>query len=787
MTDIAFEREALALFEDIFGLPPEERAAALAWLTDGREPLRARVEALIAAHEAGRVQTGGVAEVFDDAPVPERLGGYRLGERIGRGGMGAVYHAHRDRGDFDHEAAIKIVRPGPGSDLLIERFRGERSLLARLIHPNIAQLYDGGETEDGAPWFLMERVDGISLDRWKVERTPDRAERVRIFGEICAAVSFAHRNLVVHRDLTPSNILVTPEGHVKLIDFGIARPPQDDDAGREAASIGSLSLTPGFAAPERMSGAPVTTAGDIFSLGRLAERLFAQEMAEPDLRAIVLRAAASDPADRYPSADALLADVRAWERGMPVEAVGGGRGYAIRRFISRHRGAVTAATAGLLLLVAALAVVLAAYAQAEQARKAEQARFDELRSLAGYMLFDLDGRMRRVAGATEARANLTERAQSYLSALAASAQADPGLRLEAAQGFNQLARIQGLPTEPNLGLREEARANLRRAQDLLMSLPADDPARAVAISRTYAYRAMIELHGDANQEAAARSLDAAFAALGSVPDARRNVDWAMALANARHAKVELLLLSGRIDEMAPLAEEIERGVDAWPASERNSPAAKFERAYADFVRGQARNVAGSPAEALPFLQAGERQLVQLDMQSPNDPIVLNALAWLAYEGYNAGTEANPAESARFLALARRTVDRLLALEANDRSLQSLAINVRQSQAELLSAQRRFAAAIALQRDVLNGRRAVARRDHDVRAFSRLGISELILGNIAVNSGDRALACASNQAAAQAFSSARRIGPLLGRSEYFERHAVENVAICAAGRMPRQVA
>lgn len=120
-------------------------------------------------------------------------------------------------------------------------------------------------------------------------------------------------------------------------------------------------------------------------------------------------------------------------------------------------------------------------------------------------------------------------------------------------------------------------------------------------------------------------------------------------------------------------------------------------------------------------------------------------------------------------------------------MQSLAINVRQSQAELLSAQRRFAEAIALQRDVLNGRRAVARRDHDVRAFSRLGISELILGNIAVNSGDRALACASNQAAAQAFSSARRIGPLLGRSEYFERHAVENVAICAAGRMPRQVA
>ncbi len=297
---------------------------------------------------------------------------------------------------------------------------------------------------------------------------------------------------------------------------------------------------------------------------------------------------------------------------------------------------------------------------------------------------------------------------------------------------------------------------------------------------------MIELHGDANQDGAARSLDAAFAALNSIPEGQRGADWATALANARHAKVDLLLLSGRIDEMAPLAEEIERGVDAWPASERNSPAAKFERAYADFVRGQARNVAGSPAEALPFLQAGERQLVQLDAQSPNDPIVLNALAWLAYEGYNAGTEANPAESARFLALARRTVDRLLALEANDRSLQSLAINVRQSQAELLGAQGRFTEAIALQQEVLNGRRAVAQQDRDVRAFSRLGISELILGNIALNSGDRALACASNRAAAQAFSSARRVGPLLGRSEYFENHAVENVAICAAGRMPHPV-
>lgn len=481
MTDLALERQAIALFEDIFALPPEERAVALARLAKGRETLRARVEALIAAHEAGRVQTGGVAEVFDDAPVPERLGGYRLGERIGRGGMGAVYLAHRDRGDFGHEAAIKIVRPGPGSDLLIERFRGERSLLARLIHPNIAQLYDGGETEDGAPWFLMERVDGIPLDRWKVERAPDTPERVRIFGEICAAVSFAHRNLVVHRDLTPSNILVTPEGHVKLIDFGIARPPQEDEVVRDMASIGSLSLTPGFAAPERMTGAPVTTAGDIFSLGRLAERLFSQEMAEPDLRAIVQRAAASDPADRYPSADALLADVRAWERGMPVEAREGGRGYVLGRFLRRHRVAVATAAVVALALVAALGVSLAALERERTANRVALERTQQTRSIARILLFDAFDEVSRMPGSTRARQALAEAALAYLDDLAAQPDASLDSRLEAAEGYTRLAEVMGSGAFATLGRMADAEPLLERGQALveqaLRSRPGDPRIR----------------------------------------------------------------------------------------------------------------------------------------------------------------------------------------------------------------------------------------------------------------------------------------------------------------------
>jgi serine/threonine-protein kinase len=326
MPEVALEREALALFERALDLPEAQRQAWVAEQVFGRPELIARVSAMIEADRRASLATGMAVEQLEEEPAPERIGAYRIVRRIGRGGMGSVYLGERAAGDFAHRAAIKIIKPGLLSASLAERFRRERQLLAGLTHPNIAQLYDGGETDSGSPYFIMECVDGLPLLEWAERHRPSLAERQRLFRDICAAVAFAHRSLIVHRDLTPSNVLVTERGVAKLIDFGLARPADDGGAPREASSIGSLSLTPGYAAPERMTSGAVTTAADIYSLGKLLARLV-PEPGDRELAAIVARATARDPADRYPTADALDADVAAWAAGFPVAAVEGGRAY----------------------------------------------------------------------------------------------------------------------------------------------------------------------------------------------------------------------------------------------------------------------------------------------------------------------------------------------------------------------------------------------------------------------------------------------------------------------------
>jgi serine/threonine protein kinase len=263
VTDIDLERAAIALFEQLLELPDDQRATRLEEEATLRPELASRVIAMIDADRRARLNTGAAIEEADDEPLPERIGAYRITELIGRGGMGSVYRGEREAGDFAHVVAIKVIKPGLLSESLVDRFLRERQVLASLTHPNIAQLYDGGETGAGSPFFVMEYVDGLPLLQWAEEHEPSREDRVRLFGDICRAVAFAHGSLVVHRDLTPSNVLVTREGVAKLIDFGIAKPAEIDDAPREAPSIGSLSLTPGYAAPERMVSAAVTTAADI--------------------------------------------------------------------------------------------------------------------------------------------------------------------------------------------------------------------------------------------------------------------------------------------------------------------------------------------------------------------------------------------------------------------------------------------------------------------------------------------------------------------------------------------
>lgn len=365
------------------------------------EDLAREVVSPLVSHVSGEPQPGA------------RIGAYRIVRRLGSGGMGVVYLAERADGQFEQRVALKLVRDG--GEPVVERLLNERRILARLVHPNVARLYDGGFYDPrgdgkGRPYFVMEFVEGRPLDRYAEEEALDVPARLRLFCNVCDAVEHAHRNLVVHGDLKPSNILVDRDGGVKLLDFGLARLLEDspDGAERRPARL----LTPDYASPEQIRGEPVTTASDVYSLGSVLYELLAgrrpycfsssssaeemlrlrsegrisppskaaseEEMPssrnpaarhlEGDLDAIVLKALAPDPADRYASVERLADDIRRHLRFEPVSARPATIAYRTSRLVRRNR---VGALAGLLV---ALALVVGLAGTLWQARIARQER-----------------------------------------------------------------------------------------------------------------------------------------------------------------------------------------------------------------------------------------------------------------------------------------------------------------------------------------------------------------------------------------------------------------------------
>src|ERR1044071_1467079 len=203
------------------------------------------------------------------------IGPYRIIRRIGQGGMGAVYLAARDDDQFKKQVAIKLIRRGMDSDFVLRRFRNERQILASLDHPNIARLLDGGTTEDGRPYFVMEYIEGKPITEYADKHSLATVERLKLFVQVCSAIHYAHQNLVIHRDIKPSNILVTADGTPKLLDFGIAKLLNPELAAQtiEATAVAVRLMTPEYASPEQVKGEAITTSSDVYSLGVLLYEL----------------------------------------------------------------------------------------------------------------------------------------------------------------------------------------------------------------------------------------------------------------------------------------------------------------------------------------------------------------------------------------------------------------------------------------------------------------------------------------------------------------------------------
>ena len=258
------------------GLEASPRAAYLAEIGSVDQELRRELDSLLASHEQ-------VLTDFMDAPaipgvtampvaqeskamIGRRVGTYQIVEQIGMGGMGEVYRAFRADDQYRKEVAIKLVRAGQDSAFVVSRFKHERQILANLDHPNIARLLDGGSTEDGVPYFVMELINGRAIDEYC--RELNISERLKLFLQVCSAVQYAHQRLTIHRDIKPGNILVTSDGNPKLLDFGIAKildPSAAQDLGPSMTLF--QVLTPGYASPEQIKGEPITTATDVYSLG----------------------------------------------------------------------------------------------------------------------------------------------------------------------------------------------------------------------------------------------------------------------------------------------------------------------------------------------------------------------------------------------------------------------------------------------------------------------------------------------------------------------------------------
>jgi serine/threonine protein kinase len=268
------------VFDGAVSLPCEERAAYLDTICAKDSDLRHEVESLLLSDDHAGTGFLNTPAVHLTQPEPNRaasrvgsrIGAYNVLEEIGRGGMGEVYRASRADGQYEKEVAIKVVRGGYDTASVLDRFRHERQILASLDHPNIARLLDGGTTEEGIPYLVMELIEGTPIDQYCNAQGLDLTERLRLFLEVCSAVQYAHQHLVIHRDIKPGNILVTREGTPKLLDFGIAKI-LDPASGAESTIAGPM--TPEYASPEQIRNEPITTATDVYSLGVVLYRLVA--------------------------------------------------------------------------------------------------------------------------------------------------------------------------------------------------------------------------------------------------------------------------------------------------------------------------------------------------------------------------------------------------------------------------------------------------------------------------------------------------------------------------------
>ena len=528
-----------AIFQEAAERSIAERPAFLAVACQGDTQLRHEVESLLSYEAAETVAQDpfdfvikGAARSLvekdnEDPFIGQMVGAYRITGLIKRGGMGAVYLAERADAQFQQQVAIKIIKRGMDTDHIRERFLQERQILASLDHPNIARLLDGGTTEDGLPYFVMEYVTGTALTDYCAARRLSLIERLRLFRQICAAVQYAHQKLIVHRDLKPSNILVNDVGIPKLLDFGIAKLLAPNHASPLTVTEQRM-MTPDYASPEQVRGQAITTTTDVYSLGVVLYELLTGQRPHQfktmslseieraicetvptrpsdavsretnplgrltrqlsgDLDNIILMALRKEPERRYQSVEQFSEDIRRHLEGLPVIARSDTFSYRASKFVRRHKIGIAALTFVIVTLLMGIIVTARSAQIARRERARAENRFAQVRKLSNTFLFDFHDKISKLAGATEAREMVVKTALEYLDSLAQEANGDADLQLELAQAYLRVAKVQGDTRQGNLGQTKAAQDSYRKAIALAEAIvPRDRTTKALTcLSQAY--------------------------------------------------------------------------------------------------------------------------------------------------------------------------------------------------------------------------------------------------------------------------------------------------------------
>jgi non-specific serine/threonine protein kinase/serine/threonine-protein kinase len=620
--------------------------------------------------------------------VGRRLGPYELVAEIGSGGMGEVYRAVRVDQEYQQEAAIKLVRAGRDLDFVGSRLRTERQILANLEHPNIARLLDGGTTQEGIPYLVMELIDGQPITEYCDAHHLDTTARLKLFMSVCSAVQYAHQRMVIHRDLKPSNILVTANGVPKLLDFGIAKilepgvSPSAPDLTINAFRI----LTPQYASPEQFKGESVTAGSDVYSLGvilyemltgfrpypldgarlahDLARTMLDYEPRRPsaavgalregsaeklsrrlrgDLDNIVLMALRKEPERRYATVGELAEDIRRHLQHLPVVARGDSLRYRITTFIRRHTAWVAAASVVAVALIGGIVITTREASIAEVQRARAERRFHDVRKLADSLMFDIHDSIRDLAGAGGSRRLLIGLSLQYLDGLAREAAGDPDLERDLAAAYTRLGDIQGRMFSVNEGDYKSAKQSFLRSLDLLHSSIKHDPVNletrrdlVVACGKLSdlffgigeSERSLFFSH-QASDSAKQMADLAQTAARGGVTAGLRAARTMLATSELDYAH-KIMLIQGTSTLAQPYARHALDSLSALLTDDPKDRRVAHTTYYAYLWNAQIPLHDGRYAEALPLMEAAHRVSQTLASAAPNNSDLDEMDTWAEY-------------------------------------------------------------------------------------------------------------------------------------------------------------